>query len=280
MPLQHTFDTSTLGWTLRELKEHESWERGDKAGLCHAPAGLYIVQPDFATRYREGEKVFGTSADVRDCYRCGAVGTKSYTDEKTDMSAKLVKGQHSTLLSRMEMYRSNWVTGARIYAFLQVGRRMAGTPFGHRADQLYVKPSDRLQVDKQPLIVYRENEFHHNLNQSADSARVRGIKKVYPAAKSEWYAARNVLSLIGELAKLNNLGDVENLYIFEAGRDKATKFSKARVADYVTVTTRRYRNDTDGLTAVARDGATRAHRSHYAPGQGRARNPNYVESRR
>lgn len=236
-----------LGWSIHALKDTD---------LGATPAGLYIVQPEFAAHYKAGHKVPGTTADVKDCYRCGAVGTKAYADEAFDLDAPIKNA--GSLHGRMQMYASNWLTGGTIFAYLKLKRVMRHDQHGKRVETKHRKASDALTTKEQTEVKLRETQFHKLLDGSTRS-RIQKVR-----GKSEWYASPTVLKLIATLAKLAHRGEAENLYIFESDRDKPTKFSLSRVKEYLTVET-----EDLALVEVQGLGSTRTTRSGLTDGKRR-----------
>ena len=206
-------DTTTLrkgalgpGWGMPYSKL-----RGEEEGRIQS--GLYIVQPAYAQWAGDRETTKGHRID--ECFRCGAVGTKAYADEKGEGDA--LQGP-SSLWGRMMMYDSNWLGGGQIYAFLDLDRPGQFKKSGNmRLEQKYKRRGASMT-----LVTAMEQMFHERLK------RTKGIEV---AKEKEWFHGNKEDMLAALLSLAGKENAKERLYLFDA--DGAHRMKVHRTKAYL-----------------------------------------------
>lgn len=176
---------SDWGMSYNKLKPGDA---ADNVAVGKIQSGLYIVQPAYAQWNPTLEINSQKKYRLGDCYRCGAVGTKAYVDEKEEGEALLGP---SSLRGRMMMYDSNWLGGGTLYAFLDLDRPkefVGGS--ATRREKVYVRPGE-----KKPLTLVKQMErVYHE--------RLRGHSQLGVAKEKEWFhgAKEDMLATLISLA--------------------------------------------------------------------------------
>lgn len=186
----------------------------DNVSVGKIQSGLYIVQPAYAqwnpTLVVNDQKGY----QVGDCYRCGAVGTKAYVDEKQQGDALMGP---SSLLGRMMMYDSNWLMGGTLYAFLDLDRPkefQKGAQEATRRESKYVRASD---PKERTLVQHMERIYHERLKAHEDI----GVAK-----EKEWFHGAKE-DMLATLVSLSRGQANERLHLFY--RDGVKRFKMIKV---------------------------------------------------
>lgn len=199
-------DSSALGKSFHELRETD---------LGRVSEALYIVRPNYLDKYdvhetADARDVGSDSVPVHCCFRCGSVGTKEFVQREDRTHTGSGERPPSSVYGRMMMYQSNWLTGGKIYAMLQIDTRMRRAKGQLRRDK---------NTEGTGYVKWMEDQFHAEL---VGNRHVQRMRAKEGGKQSEWFFADDVMTLIGCLAKVahDDAGRPRGtLTVFKDGKD-------------------------------------------------------------